>query len=95
LDAFSATDAVGLDDHRDLRRLVRASAAIERQCARAQRQRQCARAGISAGRASIGIRLAARHRFCIRAATRVTALSALGLRQQSIQTFDEIDGHRR
>ena len=55
--------------------------------------RQCTRADVAAGWATIDAGFAERHGFGVRPAARVTALSALRLRQDAVDAFDEIDTH--
>jgi hypothetical protein len=93
LDALGAADAVGFDYDCDQRRLVFATAPIERLGRESEHMRQGARAGITTGRAAIDVGIADGHRFGIRPAARVTALAALGLRQYAVEAFGEI-GHR-
>ena len=90
LDAFGATDAVGFDNHGDLWRLVFATRAVERFRRDAEHVRQRVCPGVATGRAAIDVGSIGCHRFGIRPAAGVTALPALGLRKDSVETLDQI-----
>ena len=89
LDALGAADAVGFDDHRDLRQFVFATAAVVGKGRNTQQMSQCARASVATRRAVIDTGIASGHGFGIRAAAVITALPTLGLRQQLIDAFDQ------
>src|SRR5690606_38140701 len=89
LDALGAADAVGLDDDRHAWRKPGSATAVVGRNRHLEQARERARAGIAAGRAAVDARFAARHRLGIRPAAVESALSALGLRQQPVETLDQ------
>ena len=78
LDALGAADAVGFDDHGDLRRLVLAARAVIGLGRDAEQSRERARTGVAAGRAAIDVRLRRGHRFGIRAGSRRNRTGRIG-----------------
>jgi hypothetical protein len=92
VDAFCAADAVGLNDQCDTRKPMWAARPIEWLYGNAEQSCQGAGACIAAGRASVDVRNARGDRFRIRAATGITTLPALGLRQDAVEAFDQV-GH--
>ena len=90
LDALGATDAVGFDNHCDLRRFVLATRAVERFRSDVEYVRQCTCSGVAAGWAAIDVNPACGQGFGVRATTGIAALAALRLRQDAVKTFDEI-----
>ncbi len=89
LDALGAADAVGFHDPRDQWRRLFASATVIwlRSNAEYTRQRVCP--GITTGRAVVDSGNARGHGFGVWAATVITALAALGLRQDAVEAFDQ------
>ena len=89
--AFGAANTVRFHDHRDQRRWLFTTTAVVGQGRQIQQMCQCTRSGITTGRATIDACIASRHRFGIRAATVVAALTALRLRQDAVETFDQFE----
>jgi hypothetical protein len=89
LDALGATDAVGFDNHGDLRWLVFATRAVEwfRSDAKYVRQRMCA--GVATWGAAVDAGHPCGQGFGVGATAGIAALAALRLRQDSVEAFDE------
>ena len=93
LDTFGAANAIGFHYQGDGRRQLLAARPVISQRLALQRMGQSPRAFISAWWAAVGIGFVARHRFGVGPAPVKAALAALGLRQQSIKSISECDGH--
>lgn len=92
LNAFGATNAVGLHDPRHLRRFAFAAVAVVGAHGHTEDVGECARAGVTPRRTAFHTGLAARHRLGIWAAAIEAALSALGLRQDAVEAFGQLGG---
>lgn len=86
LDTQRATDAIRLYDQGHGAGLVRAMHWVQRLAGKPKQLSQLANAFFSTRWTLIDIRLACRNRHCVRFATRITALRALRLRQQGIDS---------
>ena len=88
LDTQGAADAQILFDHRQRRQPLFAALRIERLRIPLEQVGEGADGGLAAGRAAIDIGSAVDDRFGVGLAARETALCALGLRQQRVDTLD-------
>jgi hypothetical protein len=84
LDAFGATNAVGLVNNSDHGRFFDAVFWVQRQWLNAEQVGQCLNTGFAARRALVNLGFACGNRFRVRAAAGKTALAALGLWQYRI-----------
>ena len=88
LDAFGTADAFALADIGDLRRRI-STAGVQLQYRQAQQLREPGNGFLPTGRALVD-GFAFSDAFCVGLATRVPALAALSLRQQRVDTLNEV-----